>query len=128
MTLSSHILAFMHYSFAVRNHVHFIHFINISNAKHITTESFYTDLLEHIDKVCECAIGAGADFTIAFVPATSYDFPPVVSDVVRQYASYILSLRHDLEKLNSTEYVGLINLLDDIIVTCNKTIFRLRLV
>lgn len=126
--LSSMFLAFMHYSFAVRNQVHYVHFIHRSNATHLATESFYTDLLEQVDKVCECSMGLGADFTIEFVPATSYNFSATVDQVVRDYANYIVSLRHDIEKLNNAEYAGILTLLDEILVNCNKTLFRLRLI
>ena len=128
MTLQQNILTFMHFSFEVRNRAHIIHFQTRNNAQHQTLGDFYDKLLDLVDEVCEAAISHGVDLSAPFklegVPAM-----PDANAVVRRYADYVVTLKKEIQALDTMgHFDGIQSLLDDIIVLCNRTVFRLQLV
>lgn len=126
MPLQDHILTFAYYSFEVRNRAHIFHFITKNDAQHKTLGDFYEQLIEVVDSVCEVAISEGVNFASPFqlsgVPAT-----PDAPTLVRRYSEYIITLKEELQKLLGGHLDGLLSLLDDLIVLCNRTLFRLTM-
>lgn len=110
--------------FHARQQAHFWHLDTKSFAEHKALESFYTELLELVDKLLEEYMGKGNRIDFGSIRMTFHGYD---KDKVREYLKkltrYIVKSKRSLKENES----NLGNIMDEILGLINRTLYLLTL-
>lgn len=110
--------------FHARQQAHFWHLDTKSFAEHKALESFYTELLELVDKLLEEYMGKGNRIDFGSIRMTFHGYD---KDKVREYLKkltrYIVKSKRGLKENES----NLGNIMDEILGLVNRTLYLLTL-